>query len=381
MNDRELSVIAVDDDEALLGFLKRAFEGAKSFVTYSSAQDFLARAELERCDIVFVDINMPGGQDGLSLTRHIKRVAPQCDVVVITGEATLDNAVAAIKAGAYDFLTKPFSYDGLETAVDRCAEKRAISAELRLIKSAQAELAAAYSQLKSAERMKEAFLSVIGHELRTPLAKIHGGLELLKDAPEAQRGALLVTALSGARALHEVIESLILYAESSKEAAPENCTGVNLDELASAVAAELAPRAAAAGVTLTLRRSSGQPVVEGQADWLRSAFRQLALNAIAFNKKGGSAEIAVLDKPGYAAVTVSDSGIGIPNELLSGLGNPFYQVADYLTRKTGGLGLGLAIVKRVAEAHKGSVTVRSEAGKGTVFTVTFRKAGACAGQV
>jgi len=379
MKDHELSVIAVDDDEALLGFLKRAFEGAKSFVSYSSAQDFLARAELERCDIVFVDINMPGGQDGLSLTRHIKRVAPQCDVVVITGEATLDNAVAAIKAGAYDFLTKPFSYDGLEAAVDRCVEKRAISSELRLIKAAQAELSAAYSQLKSAERMKEAFLSVIGHELRTPLAKILGGLELLADAPEAQRAALMGAALTGARELREVIESLLLYAESSKEAAPENCAAVNLDELAAGVAEELAPRAAAAGVALTLRRSEGVPVVEGHPDWLRSAFRQLVLNAIAFNKKGGSAEIAVADKPGYAAVTVSDSGIGIPKELLSGLGNPFYQVADYLTRKTGGLGLGLAIVKRVAEAHKGSVTVRSEPGKGTAFTVTFRKAGACAG--
>lgn len=379
MKDRELSVIAVDDDEALLGVLRRAFEGAKSFVSYSSAPDFLARAELERCDIVFVDINMPGGQDGLSLTRHIKRVAPQCDVVVITGEATLDNAVAAIKAGAYDFLTKPFSYDGLETAVDRCVEKRAISSELRLIKTAQAELSAAYSQLKSAERMKEAFLSVIGHELRTPLAKIMGGLELLADAPEAQRAALIGAALTGARELREVIESLILYADSSKEAAPEHCAAVNLDELAAAVAAELAPRAAAAGVALTVSRSSGLPVVEGQADWLRSAFRQLAINAIVFNKKGGSAEIAVVDKPDYAAVTVSDSGIGIPKELLSGLGNPFYQVADYLTRKTGGLGLGLAIVKRVAEAHKGGVIVHSKPGKGTEFTVTFPKAGGSAG--
>lgn len=379
MKDRELSVIAVDDDEALLGFLKRAFAGARSFVSYSSAPDFLARAELERCDIVFVDINMPGGQDGLSLTRHIKRVAPQCDVVVITGEATLDNAVAAIKAGAYDFLTKPFSYDGLEAAVDRCVEKRAISSELRLIRAAQAELSAAYSQLKSAERMKEAFLSVIGHELRTPLAKILGGLELLKDAPEAQRAALTGAAMTGARELREVIESLILYAEASKETAPENCAGVNLDELAAAVAAELAPRAAAAGVALTVSRSAGLPVVDGRADWLRSAFRQLALNAIVFNKRGGSAEILVEDRPGYVSVTVRDSGIGIPQELLSGLGNPFYQVADYLTRKTGGLGLGLAIVKRVAEAHKGSVLVKSEPGRGTAFSITFRKTGACAG--
>lgn len=71
------------------------------------------------------------------------------------------------------------------------------------------------------------------------------------------------------------------------------------------------------------------------------------------------------------AVTVRDTGIGIPQTLLAGLGSPFYQVADYLTRKTGGLGLGLAIVKHVAEAHKGSLTITSVPGRGTAFKLTF----------
>ena len=378
MNDKELSVIAVDDDAGVISFLKRAFGGAGAFAAFPAAEDFLASAELERCDMVFVDINIPGGQDGISLTRHIKRVAPQCDVVVITGDATLDNAMAAIKAGAYDFLTKPFSYDQLEAAVDRCVEKRAISSELKHIKAAQEELSAAYSQLKSSERMKEAFISVIGHELRTPLAKIMGGVQLLGDAREEDRPGLLDAVLSGARDLHETLESLMLYAETSKEPAPKNCSAVDLNQVAVSVAEELAQKAAAAGVTLTVTGTPGKAEVQGEPEWIRNAIKRLALNAVVFNKKGGRAELIVKDEPAYVSVTVADSGIGIPSELLSSIGNPFYQIAGYLTRKTGGLGLGLAIVKRVAEAHKGDVSVKSETGRGTEFTVRFGKAGGCA---
>lgn len=376
MKDGDLSVIVVDDDETIARFLERAFKGAKSFASFNSAAGFLAGAELGRCDIVFMDINIPGGEDGIALTRRVRALAPQCDVVVMTGEATLDNAVAAIKAGAYDFLTKPFSFGILEAAVDRCVEKRAMSSELKLIKSAQEELSAAYSQLQGSERMKEAFLSVIGHELRTPMAKIIAGSDLLRGAAEAERGMLLDALSAGAAELHEVIESLILYAASSREPAPRNCKAVDLNELARSVGEELSPKAAAAGVALSVLRGP-EALVEGEEELLRSAVRQLALNAIKFNKKGGSAEISVTAGASSAAVTVADSGIGIPPELLDGLGNPFYQVADYLTRKTGGLGLGLAVVKRIAEAHKGGISVTSAPGKGARFTVTFRKNAAC----
>ena len=124
MNIRDISIIAVDDEAVITRVLGKSFEGCKSFASFSAAAGFLADAKLENCDIVFMDINIPGGQDGISLTRHVKRVAPQCDVVVMTGEATFDNALAAMKAGAYDFLKKPFTYDSLEAIVDRCVEKR-----------------------------------------------------------------------------------------------------------------------------------------------------------------------------------------------------------------------------------------------------------------
>ncbi len=369
MNIKDLSVIVVDDDEGMLGMLERAFRGARSFASYASSDAFLASARLDACDLVLTDIKMPGALDGIALTRRIRSLSPQCDVVVMTGEGTLDNALAAMKAGAYDFLMKPFSADYLESTVDRCVQKRAISAELRAMKAAREELQAAYSQLQASERMKEAFLAVIGHELRTPLTKITAGAELLRGGCPGQEE--VVSAVSGGAAeLETVIESLILYADMRKEEAPPGCEPVDLAELARSVAAELAPRAAAAGVRLSVKGPEGPAEVSGDPAWLRSALRRLVQNAVNFNVAGGWAEVAVKGGPG-ASVTVSDSGLGIPEELVDGLGTPFYQLAEHMTRKTGGLGLGLALVKHVVEAHNGRLSVRSVPGKGTSFTLSF----------
>ncbi|MCX5792331.1 MAG: hybrid sensor histidine kinase/response regulator [Elusimicrobia bacterium] len=364
-------LIAVDDDPAILKVLARMLSGARSFTPFRTAEEFLAKAELKDCDIVFMDLNI-SGQDGIALTGHIKRVAPQCDVIVITGDATLSNAIAAIKAGAYDFLTKPFSMDNLLSTVDRCLEKRRISSELNILRAAQEELSAAYSQLKSTERMKQAFLSVIGHELRTPLAKIAGGISALEDtsADEAQR-LLLNIVKSGAGELHKTIEELIFYAETQKETAPAVCAEMNLNALALSVREELLEKARELEITIIVRETDANAVIYGDPARVRTAIKHLVLNAILFNKRGGRVEIAVERYEEETSVAVRDTGIGIPAELLSAVGDPFYQVADYMTRKTGGIGLGLAIAKNVAETHKGGISVRNLPGEGAEFMVTF----------
>lgn len=373
MNIGDISIIAVDDDEAMLGLLRRSLGGAGSFEAYAGSEEFLKGAKLGGCDILITDINLPGAYDGIALTRHVKAAAPQCDVLVMTGEATLDNALAAMKAGAYDFLKKPFSVDHLESSLYRCVEKRRMSSELRALKAAQEELAAAYSQLKSSERMKEAFLSVIGHELRTPLAKILAGTELLRGSCGGRGDAVLDAVVAGASALDAVIDSLILYADLRKEDAPPRLEQVDLEAVARSVAEELSGKAAENGVSLSFRGPGKGVVVNGEPLLLRNAVKRLGLNAIVFNIKGGRAEIAVQDGTAAASVTVTDSGIGIPEELVSGLGTPFYQIADHMTRKTGGLGLGLAIVKQVVESHNGTFSVRNREGGGTAFTVSFPK--------
>lgn len=375
------SLIMVDDDEMITRLFARIFSGIYAVEVFSSAEEFFSKAELKGCDIVFTDVNMPG-LSGLELTRKLKTAAPYCDVIIITGDPTLDNAIAALKAGAYDFLIKPFPADQLLAVTSRCLEKRRLSSELAAVKLAQEELSAAYSQLKSAERMKEAFLSVIGHELRTPLAKILGGVYLLETGKSGPPRPDLISAIKvGAESLHSVIEDLILYADSQKEPGPKACALTDINGVVRRVCAELSPKAEQAGVSLSARYSPLDTGIVGSGENIVKAVRHLILNAIIFNRPGGKAEVEVSRTASDTAVTVKDTGIGIPKDLLSGLGNPFYQVADYLTRKTGGLGLGLAIVKHIAEAHKGSLNIASVAGQGTEFTLAFRNIDPCSQDV
>lgn len=369
------SLILVDDDEGIRRLFSRILSGEYSVTVFASAEEFFAKAELKNCDIVFADVNLPG-LDGLELLRRVKSAAPHCDAIIITGDPTMDNAIAALKAGAYDFLTKPFPADQLLAVTGRCLEKRRLSAELAAVKLMQEELSAAYSQLKSAERMKEAFLSVIGHELRTPLAKILTGVSLVEPG-KPPPAALLSAIKTGAENLHAVIEDLIMYADSQKEPGPKACTPTEINQAVRQICAELSTRAEQAGVQLSASYSPLNTMVTGSADNIIKAIRHLILNAIIFNRPGGKAEAEVTRSELYTAVTVRDTGIGIPKELISGLGNPFYQVADYLTRKTGGLGLGLAIAKHVAEAHNGSLSIASVPGQGTAFTLTFGNTDPC----
>jgi len=369
------SVILIDDDEGIRRIFTRILSDGCSVAAFASAEEFFAKAELKDCDIVFADVNLPG-IDGIELLRRVKSAAPHCDAIIITGDPTLDNAIAALKAGAYDFLTKPFPADQLLAVTGRCLEKRRLSAELAAVKAMQEELSAAYSQLKSSERMKEAFLSVIGHELRTPLAKILTGVALIEpDKPPPQ--ALLSAIEAGAESLHAAIEDLIMYADSQKEPGKKDCTETEINGVVKQICAELASKAEQAGVSLSARYSPGRAVITGARDNIIRAIRHLILNAIVFSLPGGKAEVEIARTGHLTSVTVSDAGIGIPKGLLSSLGNPFYQVADYLTRKTGGLGLGLAIVKHVAEAHKGSLTITSVQGQGTVFILTFPNTDPC----
>ncbi|HBE87924.1 MAG TPA: ATPase, partial [Elusimicrobia bacterium] len=143
-------------------------------------------------------------------------------------------------------------------------------------------------------------------------------------------------------------------------------------EAARAAAEAAAREAAELDVRLEVSGAASAEI-NGDRDRLFQAVRHMVRNAVLFNKPGGLVRVEVVDSPEAALVRVSDTGEGIPKEKLGSLGEPFYQAADYLTRRVGGLGLGLAVIKRTAEAHKGRVTVSSEPGRGSVFTLTLPK--------
>lgn len=371
-NGEKPRILIVEDDEAMARMLSRALAAAGYVADCTAtAEEALAGVARGAYGIVITDINLPG-LSGIEFTRKARELSPFCDIIIMTGDPSAENAIGAIKAGAYDFVAKPFSGDTLILALARCVEKRELARELAVIRSMKEELEAAYSQLRSAERMKEAFLGVVGHELRTPLTPILGGLDLIGAAcPEALPPKLLGSMRTGAERLLATINDLIVYAESQKTPAALDCREIDLNDIIRRAADEVSPKASAAGVTIASSYAAAAPLIAGEPEKIYSAVRHLLQNAVIFNRPGGRAEISVSLSGGMAAVRVSDTGQGIPEEQLSSIGSPFYQAADYLTRRTGGLGLGLAIVKQVAESHGGTITMKSSEGSGSVFTLTL----------
>jgi len=115
--------------------------------------------------------------------------------------------------------------------------------------------------------------------------------------------------------------------------------------------------------------------IEGDALLLERAFGQLVVNALNFNREGGSVDVLANPKADWITVRVVDRGKGIPADKIGRIFESFYQAADYLTREVGGLGLGLSITKRIIEAHGGVIGVESAEGQGTTVKVELPAAG------
>lgn len=372
MDKNNTAILIVDDDSSMSGFLSRALERRGFAPTVAgSAEEFLNKVLLEPFELALIDVNLPG-MDGITLTRKMKAMSCTCDIIIMTGEPNLENAIGAIKAGAYDYLTKPFSDEMLRLTVERCLQKRKLSLELTDTKAARDEILAAYTQLQSLEKMKDAFLSVIGHELKTPLTKILSGIEIIKNSgPAGAPEAIIDAAQTGALRLHEIIDDILSYTASNSSTCPAQLSTTEPTDLIKKAIRELEPlfkEHAAAALTFFPETA---PTINCEPEKLTLAIKHLIKNAVTFGPPGGIVKITLAENAGGIRLSVEDAGIGIPEEKLNAIYNPFYQVADYMTRKSGGLGLGLALVKQITETCKGRIEVKSSVGKGTTFTLVF----------
>ena len=374
MKENKTAILIIEDDSSMSGFLGRALESRGFAATVTrSAEEFLGKVLLEPFELALIDVNLPG-MDGITLTREIKARACTCDIIIMTGDPNLENAIGAIKAGAYDYLVKPFSDEMLHLTVERCLQKRKLSLELTNTKAARDEILAAYSQLQALEKMKDAFLSVIGHELKTPLTKILSGIEIIKDSgPAGAPEAIINAAQTGALRLGEIINDILAYTASKNSMCPAQPSAADAADLIRKAVKELEPVFKEHSASALTSFPETAPTINCEPEKLTVAIKHLIRNAVTFGPQGGVVKITLVENAGGIRLSVEDAGIGIPAEKLNAIYDPFYQVADYMTRKSGGLGLGLALVKQITETCKGRIEVKSSVGKGTTFTLIFPK--------
>jgi PAS domain S-box-containing protein len=241
-----------------------------------------------------------------------------------------------------------------------------------------AEADAARREAEAASRAKSEFLAVMSHELRTPLNAIGGYAELLEMGIRGPVTPLQAEDLrriqTSQRHLLGLINEVLNYARLETRTVHYELEDVRVADALAAAEGLVAPQARAKGLTLSVAGCEPQVTARADADKLRQILVNLLSNAVKFTDRGGRVELACGSAEGVVAVTVRDTGIGIPADQLERIFEPFVQVRADLTRTAEGTGLGLAISRDLARGMGGDLTAESTPGAGSAFTLTLPRA-------
>ena len=228
------------------------------------------------------------------------------------------------------------------------------------------------TRFREADEVKSTFISVISHELKTPVALIKGYADTLlrKDAcwePDMMQESLTVIVEEADR-LNNLIDNLLDASRLQAGALPFEVDQVALDALAERVASRF--RTQTRIHEIVVRFPPNFPVVEGDPGRLEQVLNNLLSNAIKYSPDGGTIEISGRPSPSEAIVTVSDHGVGVPFEEQSRVFDRFFRGARERDQRTPGAGLGLYLARAIVQAHGGRIWVESDPGEGAAFSFT-----------
>jgi signal transduction histidine kinase len=310
-------------------------------------------------DLIIVDLKMPK-MSGMELLEKCREIDEHIISIVITGYATLDSAIEAMKKGAYDFLPKPFSPDSLRMIVKRGLERRNLIKNTSFLKEEK-------------KKMEENFVTMATHQLKSHIAVIQQYFEVMMSGltgniPDAQKNIMekTVPRLEG---LRKIIDDWLVFARINYDELKENYKPVNIPDVIEKVVSQNKSLAVNKGVNVTFGSEGQIPQVSGHELSLEQAFSNLIVNAINYNRMDGSVIITVKTSGSDVITDISDTGIGINEKDLPLIFEQFYRARTDAVRNVPGSGLGLSIAKKLIDIHSGRIKTTSESGKGSTFTV------------
>jgi len=361
-------ILIVDDEERLRLSLAEALE--LEGYTVATAADALEALEVIKTlpfDLLLTDLVMPS-MDGLTFLEKARQLLPEAVFIFMTGYATVESAVRALKGGAYDYLLKPFKLEELFHVVAK-------GLEVRRLKQENLHLLEINRRLQEIDRIKSDLLSAVTHEFRTPLTVIYGWLDLLLDGqfghltPQQQES--LASIRQSAVRLGRLISNLLAYVELERGEPDLRIQDLHLGELLKAIVRQLEREVQEKEIRVTWNLSPVICRIRGDPEKIQLLFFNLVENAVKFNEHGGEVLIEVKETPSVVEVSLVNSRGKIPRHQLSRLFQPFTQGDMSATRPEGGLGLGLAVSRAIVEAHHGSLEIGSGEGEGTTVRVRF----------
>ncbi len=370
-------LLVVDDDKSIRDFLYETLThvGGFSVDRAEDGEEALKKIEKENFDLVLTDLKMPK-MDGLQLIAEITRSKPETLMVLLTGHGTIDSALEAMKLGASDYLSKPIHLDEMMVRLRKVLDQRQ---RVMSLKDYAAELERTNQELRKIDEMKSEFVSVASHELRTPLAAIKNAVQLMLRGKTGEINEnqikFLFMAERNINRLTNILNSLLDLSRMESGKINLRFEELDLKNSIEFILSSLKPQADGKSLRLRMEIHGDLPLIYADREKLEQILINLVGNAIKFTPEGGEISVSATppgEEEDTVAISVRDSGIGIPKDQLDRIFEKFHQVEGSLHRSSTGTGLGLAITKGLVEAHHGKIWVESEVGKGSIFIFTLR---------
>jgi two-component system phosphate regulon sensor histidine kinase PhoR len=471
------AILVIDDEERVREGCRKvlAREGYEVSIA-ECGEDGLKMIEGQHYDIILLDLMMPS-LSGFDVLAHVKGLHPDTVIIVISGYATVENSIEAMKRGAFDFIPKPFSPEQLRVLIKKAIEytramqdiadeksrmrvlinrltegvmvtdsqKRVVLANPAFLRMAGCRKANAvgcavseinhYEQLdqmidkalaipehelaelteeicceaeagqpgpilnarclpfrdragrnvgtitvlhdittlKHMDQIKSDFVSMVSHEIRSPLNSVLAQIKVILDglAGEVtqQQQEILSRASEKVKSLVSLSSELLDLARIESGLITQEKEQLNLSDILADQVAFHSAKAQAKGISLDLEPLPELAPVFVDRRNMEEVFSNLISNAINYTPEGGKVTVAATMESGYLKASVRDTGIGMVPEELGHIFNTFYRIKNDKTRFIIGTGLGLAIVKRIIEGHNGFIRVESKPDCGSTFHV------------
>lgn len=389
MGERRGRLIIVDDEPVILDLLTAVFDGDEAIEVscFSDGRSALAAIE-QGVDVLLTDKNLPD-LGGLQLAERARQLHPDVEIIVITGYASLDTALAAMELDVFDYIVKPpKDIHDVRRKVHQALDKQAMAREnrrlMQRLTERNAELEATLEELQAvqAELIQSEKLAGIGtlaagiaHEISSPLFGVMGLAEAILEEDDLQlvRG-YASEIVDYSRSIKDIVVQLSGY---SRTAASEYFTTVDLPHVIEDAVKLVARSLSFDPSRIELRAEPGL-YVNARTSEIQQVFVNLVKNAVeATVERHGTAlddqpfpglvEVSAGRRGDHVWASVRDNGSGIPADRLKAIFDPFYT-----TKPPGrGTGLGLNIVYRIVTKYRGQVSVESQEQQGTTFTLRF----------
>lgn len=369
---KKLNLLIVDDEPGIRSGIKRILQSfsvgfpfmAEDFnfnlieaETGEKALEYINKSEI---DIILLDNKLPGIQ-GIEVLEYIKKNDIDTEVMMITSYASLDLAVKATNNGAYNFVPKPFTPQELKAAIE------AITKHLYLKKMTR-------EMNKEDRQIKFQFLSVLSHELKSPINAVEGYLNIMKDKQVGEDigdyETMIDRSLLRIKGMRSLIMDLLDLTKLQSGAKQRHFQAVDLHEIAVLAINSIEPLAMQRNIKIYL---DAQENLYYNADnkEIEIIFNNLLSNAVKYNKPDGSVNISVKKTDKTLEIIVQDTGIGMTEDDISKLFHDFVRIKNIKTREISGTGLGLSIMKKMVDLYNGDINVKSVPDEGSTFVVNL----------